>query len=126
MVKRNPGRQEVLHQNSHHTILTLTAMAPCINYGFNSPIHIPISTSTCQHITYALSDDMTGMITQFDNWVWSASFAGVGLYPSSQQVCKLITFPLHFRLTRLQLDYQLHDQGQGPDGYGGSDSYSLE
>jgi len=60
-------------------------MAPLIDPNFNAPIG-PVATGTHTHTTSQLTDDVTGSITQFDTRVWSGSFTGVGLYPTSRQV----------------------------------------
>jgi len=60
--------------------LSWSTSRPCTTVG--GRLRGPDSPRT----TYTLSDDVTGTITQFDNRVWSASFAGVGLYPTTRQV----------------------------------------
>jgi len=64
-------------------------MAPLIDPNFNAP-NGPVVTGTHARTTYELTKDVTGSITQFDTRVWNGSFTGVGLYPTSRQVCCLM------------------------------------
>jgi len=95
-------------------------MAPLIDPNFNAPVRVPISTSTRPRTTYTLSDDVTGTITQFDNRVWSASFAGVGLYPSTRQVRDGRVL-YAYKVNTVSSDNGSDVERQGPDGYSGSD-----